>query len=137
LSMCRSVRGVKLRVLSNGSSRSSSPPVRLALGLLGAVAWVGLALLGLLVKLALFPRRRSPGVMAIIWGVLFALYLWWGSHQVGLAEWRAILLGLVGGAASALFIYLRGAGLARPPADRPGVSLGRAAARRTRRSDPS
>jgi hypothetical protein len=135
--MCRSVRGVKLRVLSNGSSRSSSPPVRLALGLLGAVAWVGLALLGLLVKLALFPRRRSPGVMAIIWGVLFALYLWWGSHQVGLAEWRAILLGLVGGAASALFIYLRGAGLARPPADRPGVSLGRAAARRTRRSDPS
>jgi hypothetical protein len=105
--------------------------------LLGAVAWVGLALLGLLVKLALFPRRRSPGVMAIIWGVLFALYLWWGSHQVGLAEWRAILLGLVGGAASALFIYLRGAGLARPPADRPGVSLGRAAARRTRRSDPS
>lgn len=70
--------------------------------------------------------------MALVWGLVFALYLWWGSHQVGLGENRAILLGLVGGGASALFVYLRGAGLGRPPSDRPGVFLGRAAARRRR-----
>jgi hypothetical protein len=103
--------------------------------MLGAVAWAGLGLLGLLVKLALFPRHRSPGAMAVVWGVLFALYLWWGSHQVGLDQNRAILLGLVGGGASAFFVYLRGAGLGRAPSDRPGVFLGRAAARRNRRSD--
>ena len=135
--MLRAARGVKLRVLSNGSSRSSSPPVRLALGILGAFAWAGLGVVGLLVKLALFSRRRSPGVMAVVWGLAFALYLWWGSHQVGLGQNQAILLGLVGGGASALFVYLRGAGLARAPSDRPGVFLGRAAARRNRRSDTS
>jgi hypothetical protein len=103
--------------------------------MVAAVAWVGLALVGLLVKLALFPRRRSPGTMAGIWGFLFALYLWWGSHQVGLGANQAILLGLVGGGASALFIYLRGAGAGRPPSERPGVFLGRALARRNRRSN--
>lgn len=135
--MLRPVRGGKLRDLSNGSSRSSSPPQRLALGILGALAWAGLGLVGLLVKLALFPRHRSPGVMALVWGFAFALYLWWGSHQVGLGENQAILLGLVGGGASAFFVYLRGAGLGRPLSDRPGVFLGRAAARRRRRSDSS
>jgi hypothetical protein len=84
------------------------------------------------VKLALFPKHRSPGVMACIWGFLFALYLWWGSYQVGLGKNQAILLGVVGGAACAFFIYLRGAGLGRAPSDRPGVFLGRAAARRKR-----
>ena len=103
--------------------------------MLGAVAAAGLGLLGLLVKLALFPRHRSPGVMAVVWGLVFALYLWWGSHQVGVTENQAIGLGLVGGGASALFVYLRGAGLDRPPSDRPGVFLGRAAARRNRSSD--
>lgn len=137
LSLLRSVRGVKLRVLSNGSSRSSSPPVRLALGLVGALAWVGLAIVGLLVKLALFPRHRSPGAMACIWGVGFALYLWWGSKQVGLDQNRAILLGLVAGVASAFFIYVSGAGREKPPSGKPGVFLGRAAARRSRRSDSS
>jgi hypothetical protein len=72
--------------------------------------------------------------MAFVWGFLFALYLWWGSYQVGLGKNQALLLGLVGGAASALFVYLRGAGLSRPPADRPGVFVGRAAARRNRRN---
>jgi hypothetical protein len=91
--------------------------------------------LALLVKLALFPRHRSPGVMAVVWGFLFALYLWWGSYQVGLGKNQAIALGLVGGGACALFVYLRGAGLAKPPSDRPGVFIGRAAARRNRQND--
>ena len=84
-------------------------------------------------KLALVPRRRSPGVSAVIWGVLFAAYLWWGSHQVGLRQSKAILLGIVAGVATALFVYLRGSSLERPPADRPGVFLGRIAARRRTR----
>jgi hypothetical protein len=86
------------------------------------------------VKLALYPRRRGPGIGAVIWGVLFGLYLWFGSHLVGLGPNQAILLGLVGGAASAFFVYVRGAGLGRPPADRPGVFLGRAVAKRNRRT---
>jgi hypothetical protein len=73
--------------------------------------------------------------MALVWGVVFALYLWWGSHQVGLDQTRAILLGVVAGGASALFVYLRGAGLDRPPADRPGAALRRRAARRRPRND--
>jgi hypothetical protein len=105
--------------------------------MLGAFAWVGLGLVGLLVRLALFPRRRSPGVMAGVWGLAFGLYLWWGSDQVGLGQNQAILLGLIGGGASALFVYLRGGGFGRPPSERPGVFLGRAAARRNRRSDAS
>jgi hypothetical protein len=72
--------------------------------------------------------------MAVVWGFVFALYLWWGSHEVGLGENQAILLGVVAGAASALFVYLRGAGAGRPPSDQPGVFLGRAVARRRRSS---
>jgi hypothetical protein len=102
--------------------------------MLAAFAAAGLGLVGLLVKLALFPRHRSPGLTAAVWGFVFALYLWWGSYQVGLGQNQAILLGLVGGAASACFVYLRGGGLAKPPSDKPGVFLGRAAARRSRRS---
>jgi hypothetical protein len=125
----------RLRSLSNGSSRSSSLPQRLALGIIGGIAWLGLALVGLLVKIALAPRHRSGGAMSLVWGVLFFLYLWWGSHQVGLDQNRALLLGLVGGGASALFVYLRGAGAAKPPSDRPGVFLGRALAKRHKRTD--
>ena len=66
----------------------------------------------------------------MIWGILFAAYLWWGSHQIGLREWKAELLGILGGLATALFVYLRGASLDRPPAARPGASLGRLVARR-------
>ena len=128
--------GAKVRALSNGSSRSTSAPQKLALGILGAVAWVGLALLGLAVKIVLLPRRRSPGVSAVVWGLAFGAYLWWGSHQVGLRETKSELLGIVAAAATALFVYLRGSSLERPPADRPGVFLGRLAAKRRTRSTP-
>ena len=46
--------------------------------------------------------------MAVVWGVIFGLFLWWGSHQVGADQTRAILLGIVGGAASGFYIYMRG-----------------------------
>jgi hypothetical protein len=68
--------------------------------------------------------------MAIVWGVVFALYLWWGSHQVGLEQRRAILLGIIAGIACAVWIYARGANLDRGSADRPGAFLGRFSARR-------
>jgi hypothetical protein len=114
------------------SAEPSRSPV---LKILGAFALVALSLLGAAVKVALFPRHRTGGAMAVIWGVAFAAYLWWGSHQIGLGQSRAILLGVVGGAACALFIYLRGAGLDRPPAYRPGAFLRRRAARKHARPD--
>ena len=126
--------GGKVRALSDGASRSPSAPKRIALTVVAVVGWAGLALLGALVKLALLPRRRSAGLSAAVWGILFAAYLWWGSHQIGLRENRAVALGIVGGAAAALFVYLRGSSLERPPADRPGVFLGRLAAKRRGRS---
>jgi hypothetical protein len=112
---------------SRVARKSSRSPVW---RVLGTIAWVPFALLGLAVKGALAPGQRSNGVTAVIWGVVFGLYLWWGSHQIGLGQTRAILLGVIAGAASALFVYLRGAGLNRPPADRPGASARRFAARR-------
>ena len=108
------------------SKSSRSPGWRL----LGGIAAVPFALLGLGVKGALAPRQRSNGATSILWGIVFGLYLWWGSYQVGLGQTRAILLGVLGGAASALFVYLRGAGLNRPPADQPGAFARRRAARR-------
>ncbi|HZQ03997.1 MAG TPA: hypothetical protein VFA88_08250 [Gaiellaceae bacterium] len=84
-------------------------------------------------RIVLLPRRRSAGAAATVWGALFAAYLWWGSQQVGLRQWKAILLGVVAGLATALFVYLRGASLERPPADRPGVFVGRFLAKRRRR----
>jgi hypothetical protein len=89
------------------------------------------------VKLALLPGRRNPGAMAGTWGIVFGLYLWWGSHAVGLGSNQAIILGIVGGAASAFFVYLRGAGASRSPAEQPGVFLGRAVAKRSRGNDPT
>src|SRR5581483_6441288 len=83
-----------------------------------AAAWVGLGLLGVAVKLFLVSKHRGAGVAALIWGVLLGAYLWWGSHQVGLREWKAELLGILSGLAIAFFVYLRGASLDRPPADR-------------------
>ena len=71
--------------------------------------------------------------MAVVWGVVFGLFLWWGSHQVGLGESRAILLGIVGGAASGFYIYARGSNLDGAPAERPGAFLGR----RLRRKPPA
>jgi hypothetical protein len=68
--------------------------------------------------------------MSLVWGVVFFLYLWWGSQQVGLGQGKALLLGLVAGGASSVFVYLRGAGADRPPSDQPGVFVGRALAKR-------
>jgi hypothetical protein len=68
--------------------------------------------------------------MSLVWGFVFFLYLWWGSHQLGLGSTQALLLGIVGGGASALFVYLRGAGAQRPASDKPGVFIGRALAKR-------
>ena len=92
----------------------------IALAAVAAIGWFFLAVLGFLVKLALFPAHRSHGATAVLWGLGFALFLWAGSLSVGLDQARAILLGLVAGAASALFIYLRGAGVEDPPSARPG-----------------
>jgi|SRR5579862_5184329 len=119
---------VRARRPSDGQTRSPGVLVTIV----GAFGWVGLALLGVAVKLFLVSKRRSAGPAALIWGLLFAAYLWWGSHQIGLREWKARLLGILGGLAIALFIYLRGASLERPPADRPGLFLGRFVARRRR-----
>lgn len=92
-------------------------------------------MLGLLVKIALVARLRSPGVIAVVWGLVFALYVWWGSKQIGIDQNRALLLALVVGVASAFFVYMRGAGLEKPPAEQPGVFVGRAAAKKRRQAD--
>ena len=63
--------------------------------------------------------------MAAVWGVIFGLFLWWGSHQVGLGETRAILLGIVGGIASGFYVYSRGSNLDGAPAEKPGAFIGR------------
>jgi len=94
-----------------------------------AVGWVLLALLGLAVKLALFRTQRTQGATAVLWGLGFGLFLWAGTRSVGLEQTRAILLGLVGGAAAALFIYLRGAGLENPPEAQPSAFFRRLRAR--------
>jgi len=97
------------------------------------VAAVGLALvavLGLAVRVALFPKNHSQGAVSVLWGLGFALYLWFGVWVLGLREVRALLFVLVAGAAIALLIYLRGAGSESPPAAQPGVFYPRLLARR-------
>ena len=106
----------------------------LALAPVAALGWFFLALLEVLVKLALFPKHRSYGATAVLWGLGFGVFLWLGSIGVGLAHGRALLLGLVAGAASALFIYLRGASREEPPAGQPGAVFGRLRARRRARA---
>jgi hypothetical protein len=101
-----------------------------------AAAWLGPTLLSPAVKIVLFPRHGIGGAMAVVWGVVFGLFLWWGSDQVGLSSTRAILLGLVGGIASAFYIYTRGSGAEGPPAGRPGAFLGRWARRRRSTDEP-
>jgi hypothetical protein len=76
-------------------------------------------LLGLAVKVALFPVHRTSGATALLWGFGFGLFAWAGSASVGLAEARAIPLGFVVWAATALFIYLQGTARENPPAARP------------------
>ena len=72
--------------------------------------------------------------MAVVWGVVFGLLLWWGSDQLGLSSTRAILLGLVGGIASAFYVYTRGA--AADGRGRRGSFLGRWSRRRGGGDEP-
>jgi hypothetical protein len=123
------LNSVRLEGLSTGTSPSAG--LRIA----GAFAWLGLALLGLAVKVVLFPRHRSGGAMAVVWGVIFGLFLWWGSHQVGLGETRAILLGIAGGIGSGLYIYSRGSNLEGAAAEKPGAFIGRRLGRKKPRQD--
>jgi hypothetical protein len=109
----------------------NDPGVARRFGRLGlaSVAAVGLAMLGLAVRTALLRRVLAPGAASIVWGLGFALYLWFGGWALGLGEAHAIPFALVAGAAIALFVYLRGAGLEGPAAARPGVWQGRLVAR--------
>jgi hypothetical protein len=112
-------------VVIHGRDRS------LVLAPVAAIGWLSFALLGFAVRLALFRFHRTHGATAVLWGLGFGLFLWAGSLSVGLELGRAILFGLVSGAATALFVYLRGAGLEDPPAAQPGAFYRR---RRVRRS---
>ncbi len=94
-----------------------------------AVAWVGLALLDLAVRLALLRHLGRAGRSSLLWGLGFGLYLWAGLVALNASAGRALAFALVAGAAIALFVYLRGAGLESPPAARPGAFHQRLAAR--------
>jgi hypothetical protein len=86
---------------------------------LAAGAWLAFALLGLAVRLALFGKYRSQATTALLWGFGLGLYMWLGLLAVGVSQGRAIAFGAVGGAAIALFVFLRGSGLENPPAGQP------------------
>jgi len=107
----------------------------LAFAPIAAVGWFFLALLGLAVRVALFPRLRSEGAVSLLWGSGFALFLWFGLWTLKFPELNTILFALVAGLAIALFVYLRGAGLEGPPLEQPGVFYRRLlAARRAPRA---
>jgi hypothetical protein len=114
--------------ITSAQARSGS----LAFAPIAAVAWVGFALLGLAVKVALFPVHRTSGATALLWGFGFGLFAWAGSASVGLEEARAIPLGFVVWAATALFIYLQGPARENPPAARPWAFYHRRRATRAR-----
>jgi hypothetical protein len=99
---------------------------------IAAAGWLSLALLDLVVRVALFPRLRSERTTALLWGVGFALFLWFGLWALKIPELNAILFAVIAGAAIALFVYLRGAALEGPPLERPGSSRRRGAKRRSR-----
>ena len=107
----------------------------LALAPAATLEWALLGPLGLVVRLALFRKYRSQGTTSLLWGFAFAVFLWAGLRAVSLSQGRAIAFALIAGAASGLFVYLRGAALENPPAARPGVFLeGLIARRRSRRA---
>jgi hypothetical protein len=89
---------------------------------IAAAGWLSLVLLDLAVRIALFPRLRSERTAAALWGVGFALFLWFGLWALKFHELNAILFAVVAGVAIALFVYLRGAALEGPPLERPGSS---------------
>jgi hypothetical protein len=114
--------------MRNETARPRLGPI--AYAPLAAVAWFFFALLGLAVRFALFRRLRGQGATSVLWGIGFALFLWFSLWALKVKELNAILFALVAGAAIALFVYLRGAGLEGPPSDRPGVFHREALARR-------
>jgi hypothetical protein len=102
----------------------------LVLAPVAAVGWVIFGLLALAVRVTLFREHRTQGVTSVLWGLGFALFVWFGARALGLHELQAIPFALVCGAAIALFIYLRGAALENPPAEQPGAFYRRRQARR-------
>ena len=93
----------------------------LAFAPVAAVGWVVVALLGFAVRVALFREHRTQGIVSVLWGLGFALFLWSGLRALGLHDGRAIPFAIVAWTAIALFIYLRGAALENPPVEQPGV----------------
>jgi hypothetical protein len=55
------------------------------------------------------PPSIDPGVIAVIWGVALAVYIYFGLLAVGATGGTAIVVALTSGAAIALFVRLRGA----------------------------
>jgi hypothetical protein len=102
----------------------------LALAPVAVVGWVVFGLLALAVRVALFRDQRTQGITSVLWGLGFALFVWFGVRAFGLRELQAIPFALVSGAGIALFIYLRGAALENPPAEQPGAFYRRRRARR-------
>jgi len=118
---------------------ASNPSVRGRVGSsafapFAAIGWVLFALLGLAVRVALFREHRTQGTVSLLWGLGFALFLWFGVWTLGLSEGRATAFALVAGMTIALFVYLRGAALENPPAEQPGAFLRRSRVRRRRSS---
>jgi len=95
-----------------------------------AVGWVMLALTGILVRVALFRKHRTEGVVALFWALGFALIIWAGVAVLGVRELRAILFALIAGGAIALIVYLRGAALDDLAVGQPGAYHRRLLARR-------
>ena len=93
----------------------------LAFAPVAAVGWMVVALLGFAVRVALFREHRTQGIVSVLWGLGFALFLWSGLRALGLHDGRAIPFAIVAWTAIALFIYLRGAALENPPVEQPGV----------------
>jgi hypothetical protein len=104
------------------SAARNSSDGRRGAGLLApvaAVGWLSLAALDLAVRVALFRVHRTEAATSLLWGLGFALFLWFGSLVLGLDEPRAIAFGVIAGGAIALFVYLRGAALDGAPIGRP------------------
>jgi len=103
-----------------------------------AAGWVVLALTEVAVRIALIRHQRAPGLVSLVWGLGFGLFLWAGARVLGVSQLRAILFGLVAGAAIALVIYARGAALDGPEIAPPGAFHRRLLTRRrTRRASPA
>ena len=103
-----------------------------------AAGWVVLALTDVAVRIALLRHQRTPGLVSLLWGLGFALFLWAGVTVLGVPQLRAILFALVAGGAIALIVYARGASLDGPEAARPGAFQRRLLARRrARRASPA